>query len=170
MASLGVLHTATRMISFPYSESWQLHMATISDHLLLYQCKHVNVCIYIDNIKMCINTYTHHHICMYASYMESSLWAGTTLYKALCTQKMSSKNLKKHWRAQHRGRWDLTQAHPTGGGTVTIEDTLQWNGPGCWKDIWPQSLTHPFLLAPNPIIAPSPAPSPFCTQRGRPEF
>lgn len=51
-ASLGVSHTARSMISFPYSESWQqLHMATISDHLLLYQWKHVNVhicvCVYL---------------------------------------------------------------------------------------------------------------------------
>lgn len=31
---------------------------------------------------------------MYASYAESSLWAGTILYKALCPKKMSRKNLK----------------------------------------------------------------------------
>lgn len=96
---------------------------------------------------MCINTYTYHHMCMYASYVESSLWAGATLYKAPCTQKMSSKTLKKDWRAQHRGRWDLTQTHPIGGDNVTVEDTRQPNGPRCWKDTWPQSLTHPLLTS-----------------------
>lgn len=69
---------------------------------------------------------------MDASYAESSLWAGTILYKALCPKKMSRKNLKTDLRgAQHRGRGDLTQTHPIGGGNVTREDTLQSNGPSC---------------------------------------
>ena len=44
---------------------------------------------------MCVLIHTQTHTCMYAFYMESSLWAGTILYKVLGTQKTPSKNLEK---------------------------------------------------------------------------